>query len=106
MVLNKTNAKTIASLYGNHVEAWPGKRITIYVQKNVRAFGSVTDALRIKDYKPKDNVDVAKCIELLDQSTTLEELKANFMSLNKSEKGHPEVDNFKNQLKKQLSNEH
>ena len=29
-VLNSTNGKTIAGLYGNHVENWPGKRITLY----------------------------------------------------------------------------
>ena len=28
--LNATNGKTIASLYGNMVENWPGKRITLY----------------------------------------------------------------------------
>ena len=29
-VLNSTNGKTIATLYGNYVEKWPGKRITLY----------------------------------------------------------------------------
>lgn len=29
--LNKTNAKTIASLYGPDVDAWKGKRIALYV---------------------------------------------------------------------------
>lgn len=28
--VNATNGKTIAALYGNHVEAWVGKRITLY----------------------------------------------------------------------------
>lgn len=28
--LNATNGKTIASLYGNHVEAWVGKKIALY----------------------------------------------------------------------------
>jgi hypothetical protein len=28
--LNATNGKTIAAMYGNHVEAWKGKRITLY----------------------------------------------------------------------------
>jgi hypothetical protein len=30
-VCNKTNAKTIAALYGNHVEKWVGKKIALYV---------------------------------------------------------------------------
>ena len=29
-VLNSTNGKTIATLYGNHVEKWVDKRITLY----------------------------------------------------------------------------
>lgn len=28
--VNATNGKTIASMYGNHVEEWVGKRITLY----------------------------------------------------------------------------
>lgn len=30
-VCNKTNAKSIAGLYGNHVEKWTGKKIALYV---------------------------------------------------------------------------
>lgn len=30
LICNKTNGKTIAALYGNFVEAWKGKRITLY----------------------------------------------------------------------------
>jgi len=30
MILNKTNARTIAALYGKAVDAWVGKRITVY----------------------------------------------------------------------------
>jgi hypothetical protein len=31
MICNKTNAKAIAGMYGNHVEKWAGKRIALYV---------------------------------------------------------------------------
>lgn len=30
-ICNKTNAKAIAAMYGNHVEKWVGKRIALYV---------------------------------------------------------------------------
>ena len=30
-VCNKTNAKTIATMYGNHVEKWAGKKIALYI---------------------------------------------------------------------------
>lgn len=31
LICNKTNSKTIAAMYGNYVEAWTGKRITLFV---------------------------------------------------------------------------
>ncbi len=31
MICNKTNSKTIAAMYGNYVEQWAGKRITLFV---------------------------------------------------------------------------
>lgn len=53
MILNKTNCKIISKLYGTPmIEDWAGKRITLVVRK-VKAFGEVTDALRIKEQKPE-----------------------------------------------------
>lgn len=53
MILNATNSKAISTAYGSSkVEDWAGKKIAIYTTK-VPAFGSVTDALRIRDYPPK-----------------------------------------------------
>jgi len=48
MILNKTNCKIITRKFGTpYVEEWIGKEIIIYAAK-VKAFGEVTDALRIK----------------------------------------------------------
>lgn len=48
MILNKTNCKIIAkNTDTNFIEEWVGKSITIYAAK-VRAFGEVTEALRVK----------------------------------------------------------
>ena len=47
MVLNKTNAKKIAELYGRHYEGWSGKRILLY-PTSIKAFKQVLDAIRIK----------------------------------------------------------
>lgn len=61
MILNTTNAKAIAKAYGTHkVEMWEGKKVAIYTAK-VTAFGGTTDALRIREYQPKD--DTAFCEE-------------------------------------------
>ena len=49
MILNKTNCKIIArNLNTPYIEDWTGKSITIYAAK-VKAFGEVTEALRIKN---------------------------------------------------------
>lgn len=45
----KVNFKGLESATGTpFIEYWIGKCICIYVEKNVKAFGTVTDALRIK----------------------------------------------------------
>lgn len=55
LVLNPTNGKTMAALYGKHVEQWPGKRVTLYVDHNVRnpEGGPPVDGLRIRPVQPK-----------------------------------------------------
>lgn len=50
-VCNVTNAATIASLYGPHVEKWVGQRIVIY--PTTTTFGRETvDCIRVKPIKP------------------------------------------------------
>lgn len=50
MVLNATNCKTMETMYGPDVDAWIGKSVLIEV-KQVKAFGEIHDALRIKAKK-------------------------------------------------------
>ena len=47
MVLNRTNARAIAAQHGNDCEKWPGKKIRLVVRQ-VTAFGTTTDALRVE----------------------------------------------------------
>ncbi len=51
LVLNKTNAKTVASLYGSEMNDWMGKRITLF-PTIVDAFGEKREALRIRPVPP------------------------------------------------------
>ncbi len=51
LALNSTNCKTIAAMYGNEVEQWVGKRITIY--PTVTNFGGETvECIRVRPQKP------------------------------------------------------
>ena len=52
MILNATNCKMISRLYKTpYIENWAGKQITIRVEQ-VKAFGDVVDALRVKPVLP------------------------------------------------------
>lgn len=55
MIMNTTNLKMVAKLTNSpYIEKWPGTPVQIGTEK-VRAFGTVTDALRIRDVKPSKN---------------------------------------------------
>ena len=56
MVLNKTNATTIAALYGNEVNNWTGKRIALFGTP-VAAFGKTQDAIRVRPTTPKETTN-------------------------------------------------
>ena len=52
-VCNVTNAKAIAAMYGNYVEAWKGKRITLFVsQTRDPSTGGDIDCLRVRPAIP------------------------------------------------------
>jgi hypothetical protein len=101
MVLNKTNCKSIESIYGPTIEDWVNKRITI-VSRRVSAFGTEVDALRIKKTKPKDqNVDYSTHESKLLQCKTVDELKVVYLSFDKPVQSHLAAlkDKIKDKLK-------
>ena len=51
MILNRTNSKMIGTLYSDYIEDWPGRKVQIGSEK-VKAFGEVTEALRIRQIVP------------------------------------------------------
>lgn len=53
MVLNATNCKTIAKMFGTpYVEQWTGRKIQVYATE-VQAFGDTVEALRVRPKEPK-----------------------------------------------------
>lgn len=58
LVMNKTNCKTIISLYGKETNDWIGKRITLYPTR-AQFGGSEVDAVRIRAMKPDTNTEPA-----------------------------------------------
>lgn len=51
LVCNKTNADSIAQLYGTKAEDWVGKRITFFPTRCL-AFGDNVDCVRVRESKP------------------------------------------------------
>ncbi len=51
-VCNKTNGKIIAGLYGNDMDKWIGKKITLYAT-TTNAMGETVDCIRIRNVAPK-----------------------------------------------------
>ena len=63
MILNSTNMKMIAKLYKTpYIEHWAGKKIQIGSEM-VKAFGTITDALRIRDVIPESTEQKYYCEE-------------------------------------------
>jgi DNA-directed RNA polymerase subunit RPC12/RpoP len=55
MVLNRTNSKTITKLFKTpYIEQWKGKKIQIYIEHNIQAFGEVVDGIRVRPFLPKE----------------------------------------------------
>lgn len=55
LVLNATNSKTIAKLLKTpYIEQWSGRKIQLYVQGGIKAFGDVVDAVRVRPFLPVD----------------------------------------------------
>ena len=103
MICNKTNAKTIAKLHKSpYIEQWAGKQIQIFATP-VTAFGSTTDALRIRDFLPKsESIDTTHAIASLKKCTTLEQLKATFLSLSKAEQSDKSVKSLVEKMKGEM----
>lgn len=53
LILNKTNMSNVAKALGTpYVDEWAGQQVQLY-KEMVSAFGTVTMAVRIRDFKPK-----------------------------------------------------
>lgn len=84
MILNKTNCKVIEKLHKTpFIEKWAGRRIEIVV-KQVKAFGDVTDALRVVQKVPplpelKDGTtQFVEAVKFLKNNGTIEKIQEKY----------------------------
>ncbi len=102
MILNITNANILSSLYGTHPEDWIGKQVQLYVAKGVKSFGKLADALRVRDFIPKIEVDAAAYGEDLAKAANLDELKKKWAALPVSVRNNADMIAIKDQIKAKL----
>lgn len=84
LILNSTNSKSIARLYGPYIEDWAGKKITLYASTTKLA-GDTVECLRIRpqvEERQKPNIAEARLdaaiASIKKKDYTVEKLKANF----------------------------
>ncbi len=53
LICNATNAKTIARMYGNNVESWIGKRVSLYISETNSQGGEIVPCIRIRPQPPQ-----------------------------------------------------
>lgn len=63
LVLNATNSKTITKLLKTpYIEQWSGRKIQLYVQGGIKAFGDIVDAVRVRAFLPvEQDLKCADC---------------------------------------------
>jgi len=87
MVLNVTNCKIIKKFAkSSYITDWHNIPVQIYIKDDIRAFGDITEGLRIRDIqpkieKPKLNPGTQvwdKAVEFLKKNGTIEQVKAKY----------------------------
>lgn len=62
MVLNATNSKTITKLLKTpYIEQWAGRKIQLYVESGIKAFGDIVDAIRVRPFLPVVELKCSDC---------------------------------------------
>ena len=63
LVLNATNSKTITKLLKTpYIEQWSGRKIQLFVECGIKAFGDIVDAIRVRPFLPvEQELNCADC---------------------------------------------
>lgn len=103
MIMNITNGNTISQLYGSHPDQWKGKQIQIYSAR-VKAFGTTQDAIRVRDFKPKIEVNEKEHIGKIKSCVNLEQLVKVWEGLPRSAQTNENIVKAKNEMKHGFKN--
>jgi hypothetical protein len=112
MVVNSINRKTISSIVktlknctateSRNIGNWSGIQIELFFDANIKMMGQMTGGIRIKLISPIAHLSDVNALKILNESTTLDELKSNWSKINKQEQSLPTVIALKDTLKNKL----
>lgn len=102
LILNVTNSKTIAKLYGPYIEDWAGKRITLFAS-TTRMAGETVECLRIR---PKVAERIAKPITDSRLDDAIKAIKAGTYTTDKLRTNHKLSEEQEAKLQEALSANH
>lgn len=112
MVVNSVNRKTIgnivkinnkcSSVESRNIGNWAGLIIELLFDPNVKMMGKTVGGIRVSPKSPIPDITDDNAIATLNESTTQEELKANWGKLSRDEQKLPTVNALKDKLKIEL----
>jgi len=85
MILNATNCRIVKKFVGSpYINDWVNVPIQVYIKSDIKAFGDITEGLRIRETQPKmDKPNLtpslpawSKAIEYLKGTGTIEQIRA------------------------------
>lgn len=60
MILNVARSKAIQKVAGSpYLDEWVGKKVQLYIDNKVKAFGEIVSAVRVRPYAPKANAQAS-----------------------------------------------
>jgi len=86
-----------------YVEDWYGRLISVYIQKNLKAFGKLHDVPRVRPVAPRVDIDTSPATAQLKACKDLEGLRNVFKSLEPNVRTHPAVVKLGKELSEGLS---
>lgn len=64
MILNVARSESITKVAGSpYFEDWPDVKIQLYIEKNIKAFGDLVNAVRVRPFKPKEAAPIPPCAD-------------------------------------------
>ncbi len=85
MILNATNCRVVKKFVGSpYINDWVNVPIQVYIKSDIKAFGDITEGLRIREQQPKMDKPVLvpsipawqKAIDYLKGSGTIDNIRA------------------------------